>query len=413
MRARFRRRFGRRGGRRTAAQRRQDRDRRNRERLNHAISVLRPRIEQLIARRVWKPRLRAQLAWWRTRFRIRRLALTGSGNHIAVNAANSPGVDIVRGVLEAEGVRVYRMVREIAVDLLRQPGTRALAAQIGAQREPTFPGGPRGTSATRPVELPPHIPAQTLDILQTRPPGWLSHYVMGPGRQPLTEFRGRGMSAGSMRVQSPTIGGGAYADVLASVPNVAPVGTAPSAMGPAAASALTTFQQRGNLPPGLLFVPQAATTAAAITRLAAVEGARDPGYLVTRAVLMEAMREGALTPQQAFIGMNPMERPAIPKVRTGAPRTAAELARIRGAYPASDPLFRHRYPRPLSGAPAAALPAEMERLAYLEREAIASVIRRLQAIRPLFRDENDLRTYIRRELQDELARIARRAYPNP
>jgi hypothetical protein len=407
--SRLRARFGRRrGGRQNAAQRRHARERHNRERLDHAVSVLRPQINSLLSRRVWKLRLRAQLALWRASYRIRRLVLKGGGGTLAVEAGNSLGIDVVTGVMEGESQRVYRMVREIATDLMRQPGTREMARQIQAQRQASFPGGARGTTAATPVVLPPSIPAQSLDILQNRPPGFRSHYTIGGGMHSsaFTEFRGRGTTAGSIRVQSPSIGGGSYSDILTRVPTLAPSGGAPSGLSPAVAVALTTFQQRGILPPGVPFGAQAAPMAGALTRLAAVEGARDPGYLVIRAATMHGMREGLITPQQALIDLNPMERATLPGQRPGAPRTAAEIARRQ--IPGAD----FRYGTPLSGAMATALPGEMERFLRVERDAIVrAVLMRLQTTKPLFNTESDLRTYIRRELQDELARIVRNEYP--
>jgi hypothetical protein len=310
--------------------------------------------------------------------------------------------DVIRGVMESEGERVYRMIREIADDVLGAKGTVGQAAGIHAQRAADAPGGRHGTVAERPVELPPNIPAQALDIREHRPPGFRSHYAMA-GEQ-FTEFRGQGTTAGNIRVQSPAIGGGAYSDIMSRITQLAPAGTPPAAVGPAVGSALTVFQQRGILPPGLPYGPQAAPTAAALTRLGAVEVARDPGYLVTRAATMEGLKQGLITPQQAFVDLNPMER-ATEKNRPGAPRTAAELQTrmIPGA--------ESRYRSPLTGEKAQALPGEMERFMRVEREAIIrTVFARLQVTKPLFLSETDLRAYIRKELQDELARVTRRGY---
>jgi hypothetical protein len=65
-------RFQRRGGRRpmSAAERRAERDRRNQDRLDSVVRTLEPRVQSLLQRGVSRPRLWAQLTYWRIRYRL-------------------------------------------------------------------------------------------------------------------------------------------------------------------------------------------------------------------------------------------------------------------------------------------------------------------------------------------------------
>ncbi|MFY0617684.1 eCIS core domain-containing protein [Shimia sp.] len=122
--------------------RQRERERRNRERLRRAVTAVRPRITSLLRRGVTGLRLRAQLAMWRIRYRIRKLAIEGRGRNARVVAANSPDVT-VRQVLLANTDGVYRMVHDIGMRRFRaaasggsatpgvQPGDRP--SRLGAE----------------------------------------------------------------------------------------------------------------------------------------------------------------------------------------------------------------------------------------------------------------------------------------
>ncbi len=107
------------------------REREARERLERAVTILRPRIDGLLARGVSRLRLRAQLGFWRLQFRIRRLALTQTG----VVAANSPEV-LTNRVINENVEGVFRMVLDIARDRLRPSLAAASPTMETAGAEP-------------------------------------------------------------------------------------------------------------------------------------------------------------------------------------------------------------------------------------------------------------------------------------
>ena len=96
-----------------------DKEREDRERLDKAVTALRPKIDALLGKGVSKIRLRVQLAMWRLRHRIKKLALTERG----VVAANSPEV-LTNPVINENVEGVFRMVLDIARARL-EPSLRA------------------------------------------------------------------------------------------------------------------------------------------------------------------------------------------------------------------------------------------------------------------------------------------------
>lgn len=101
-------------------QKRQDKERRKREqerrrteRLGKAVTAIRPKAQALLAKGVLTIRLRAQLAIWRVRYRIRTLALDPQGNRFQFVAANSPPMRFGGG-FKAQRNEVFECVREIA-----------------------------------------------------------------------------------------------------------------------------------------------------------------------------------------------------------------------------------------------------------------------------------------------------------
>jgi hypothetical protein len=115
--------------------RREERERQNRERLERAASELPPRINSLLANGVSRIRLWAQLAYWRLRYRIRKLAAEarGSGRYSIV-AANSPEREIATAATPQEAA-LLRVVREEAEAYFRRRGRAGLVG-AGTERNP-------------------------------------------------------------------------------------------------------------------------------------------------------------------------------------------------------------------------------------------------------------------------------------
>jgi hypothetical protein len=111
-----------------------------RERLDRAVRELRPRLRSMLGRGVPGVLLRARLAVWRVSYRLRRLALVGSGRSRTVQAANSAPVSVVEGFTPAEQ-EILRIIREesdrlSAARATPQRGQSVLASGKGTERSP-------------------------------------------------------------------------------------------------------------------------------------------------------------------------------------------------------------------------------------------------------------------------------------
>lgn len=96
---------------RRTADRSSDAQERNR-RLRAAIRAMRPRLQRMFRRRVRRVLLRARLAYWKVRYRLRKLSAERTGRHAyRIVAGNSADQTVVRGVSPTDSP-LLRLIRE-------------------------------------------------------------------------------------------------------------------------------------------------------------------------------------------------------------------------------------------------------------------------------------------------------------
>lgn len=117
--------------------RQQERERRRAERLRRAVAFVTPRVQAMLRRGTPKVVLRARLAIWRVRFRIRRLHADFANARL--EAANSP-TRITNRWFRKHRNEIYRIVREIAEQRYRtsprRPQPRIGDAAESAAQQP-------------------------------------------------------------------------------------------------------------------------------------------------------------------------------------------------------------------------------------------------------------------------------------
>jgi hypothetical protein len=148
-------------------------ERRRRERLDRAVRAIGPAADALLGRGVSRIRLRAQLAIWRVRHRIRKLELQGTGSSARIVAGNSDD-RTVRQVLTGNADGVYRMVHDIGRERFRR-GQQNLGVGEG------------GTLARPPSVQPGDEPSQLGAGIRARDPSIIPTQAGQPDR---LQFRG-------------------------------------------------------------------------------------------------------------------------------------------------------------------------------------------------------------------------------
>ncbi|TPN83944.1 eCIS core domain-containing protein [Aquimarina algicola] len=95
-------------------------DENNQLRLRRAIARIRPPLLRLLDRGIGGIRLRARLAYWRVRYRLRRLWVDRSGNYAEIKAQVNPTADVQRAYMP-RGRELRRLVNEVVQQLLSEP----------------------------------------------------------------------------------------------------------------------------------------------------------------------------------------------------------------------------------------------------------------------------------------------------
>lgn len=96
-----------------------EKERKNRERLEKAKRELPPKIDPLLRKGIWKIRLRAMLAMWRVKYRLRVLKQKKG----EIVAANSPEIRLTE-TLSISRDKLLRLVRKIIDELLNSKEAR-------------------------------------------------------------------------------------------------------------------------------------------------------------------------------------------------------------------------------------------------------------------------------------------------
>ena len=128
-------------------------EQRNKEKLDKAVTAVRPAADGLLSKGVSRIRLTAQLSYWRLRYGIRVLELDAASG--AIEAANSPRKTVTR-VLKENPKGVYKLVHDIAVERWKRAAGKADLTpaagrgKAGAEAGKDGPFGVEGTAKQTP-----------------------------------------------------------------------------------------------------------------------------------------------------------------------------------------------------------------------------------------------------------------------
>ncbi|HET8646679.1 MAG TPA: hypothetical protein VFO85_14390, partial [Vicinamibacteria bacterium] len=124
------------GGRRRRRESPADRRRREQDekqaRLDRAVAAIRPPLERMLSRGTSGIRLRAQLLWWKTRYRLSSLAAS-EGDRPTITATVNPRAD-VRQAVKIVGAELHRILNEVGEQLMEDAAVRGEVEQINRDR---------------------------------------------------------------------------------------------------------------------------------------------------------------------------------------------------------------------------------------------------------------------------------------
>jgi hypothetical protein len=261
------------------------------ERLEKAVRELRPRLQSMLTKPVSGIALRAKLAFWRLRYRIKGLTLSKSGQRASIQASNSPAVEIVTAIQQNREL-VMKVIREAGHTIISDPKVQGLAKRILEARKAGF-----GTTRTEPLQMTGNIPAAATELGAAGVPPFRRtrmETTVGGIIVPLSErtlFR-----AGA---PGTVVGGlGATGNVSSIISDLG---------GPKAVARDMTSMQTGAPLTSGMSGPERVSKLAAVNRLQGVEAARDLVGEVPRATmrLSEAAR-GRLTAAEMKGAVDPI-----------------------------------------------------------------------------------------------------------
>ncbi len=307
-----------------AERRKRDKERAKEERLRKAVAAIGPALQKLLAGGASRPRLWAQLGFWRLRYRLTALQLQRSGGSFSLLAKVNPQAQFGAGLIY-EGAQLSVLIRQVVrEELLSLPGVDQRRQQApGASSDIRSAQDLAGHAMQSREQLGQHAP---IHFGQTfKYPSWNPHQVNYhppgvAGGLPVQEFRARmGASGGPLdRVVIPG-SSGAYPHLA----NSALPGLMQSTgmNDRALAAQMRLFAQGGN---GSAMSPQALSTMGATSHLVfGTESARSAGNLVTAPMTAQLVEGGHLSWQQA---LSPRTSPvSLPMAGAGAPQRSRGL----------------------------------------------------------------------------------------
>lgn len=101
-------------------------------RLDRAVAAIRPPLQRLLASGVSSLRLKAQLLWWRVRYRLTSLSVT-PGPPLVITATVNPKVDVAHAV-KVVGGELHRILNEVGEELTADAAVRGEVEQINRER---------------------------------------------------------------------------------------------------------------------------------------------------------------------------------------------------------------------------------------------------------------------------------------
>jgi hypothetical protein len=343
------------------------------ETLDKAVRALRPQLQSMLSKPVSGIVLRAKLGFWRLRYRIKGLTLSKGGRGASIKASNSAPVEVINAV-QLNKELVMRVIREAGHTIISDPGVQGLAKRILAERKAGF-----GTTRDEPLQMTGSVPAGAAELGSANVPPFRQTRMeipAGGGKVPVTERQSMHAGAPGTVVSGP----GKTGDVTSIITDLG---------GPAVAAQGILAIQSGSALPSSISSPDDVRRLTEITRLSAVETARDPSGEVSRLTMrLSEAESGGLTAAE-------MKGATDPIGAKGGTGTAGHISRGMGFE-----------------APGKRVPtqAEINTFASQELDLAARFIASTAQIEKFGGSVQDFENFIKKQLKDKLISLMRSKY---
>jgi hypothetical protein len=389
------------------------------DRLDRAVTELKPKLHGMLKSGISRPRLRLTLYGWRAYYRIRRLQVDGQ----RVVAANSPQQTVAE-LVALHGAGLSQLISSIGSRLLASPQVTAAHADLEAQR-----AAGAGTKK-QPIEQSGGAAllggAKDLSerdiagISQSAASERREYFAVGKGTPPIYEHQSDVRESYSTLV-------GAGPEMVGSYENAHNVWQAiakeTGLKDHELAGSLQEFVRSGNVPKGPLSTSGNSKKLAEVARLmVSVEGGRSHGALVETPMLLELVKAGKAKPAQIF-GVKTEGRLAL---LSGFTIGGAKIGQKIAQSPTEFPVFGAHAEewakfKSLSRAERARMPTEererFKKIAAGQRRALAKsrevmkrrvklyetfILHRMEVTGEVFDSVDSLSAFIERELKQLL-----------
>jgi len=280
------------------------------EKLARAQREIPSRVSPLLRRGIPRIALSSMLAFWRIRYGLRILTTKEeSEGKRKIVAANSPEIDLVRGIIESRGDRLLRLIHEIGNRYLQNIEARQAALEISEQRTQGL--GREGS----PLVLPSGVgnEGQAIDLRESimqRQFGVVERLEMAGTTvsewlHPRGRVRNPHPSLGRVEVR----GIGTYPKILGTLRDIQrETGASDRQIGEAIQNI-----SHGTPLPSIFGGPNAknARSLASVARLINVEAARSDAAVVFGNLLRSSVGSGILTPTEALKNFPPSQLKAV------------------------------------------------------------------------------------------------------
>ena len=108
------------------------------DRLDKAVRELTPKVRALVDKGVGKLRMKAQLAFWKLRYRLSSLEITGAGKAVGIRAKVNPEADLIRNVIVTSGSLLHEQVDRVWPIVQRSPKVQDAVRKMRDQRAAKF-----------------------------------------------------------------------------------------------------------------------------------------------------------------------------------------------------------------------------------------------------------------------------------
>jgi hypothetical protein len=270
------------------------------DRLNKAMHVIAPAVQSMARKGTPGLILRAKFLYWKTRFRLSRVAMVGSGADARLVVEANPKKELT--LAEAVGRLLIKIVHSVVDDILARVDVQETATFLEARTSGSATGAMEGT-AENPIELPAGVGWLGL-VEHSRgknrgPVDTSRHYKYGEAgaEQSVSETRGGPFKPGPTNAL--VQGAGTYPEIAADLKGlVDSTGMSQAAI----ADSLREFARTGELPRKLK--RHAAKMSSLALLMFGREGIRNPYALaqaqMTTDLLARGPERGGITVNQAF-----------------------------------------------------------------------------------------------------------------